>query len=166
MKITSKQKGITLVEFTIVASTVLLLIFAILELGVFIFKMQTLNDLTRRAARVATVCQVTATNIYDLASSEGVPDGFTKDNLVIEYLDSNGRKITNPLPTSQGGNHDDIRFVSARVEDYDYGFTGVLNFLGENGVVEMPEFKTVLASESLGVERIDEDGNQSYTTCK
>lgn len=50
------QLGITIVEFTVVASSLLLLVFAILELGYFTFNLQALNDLTRRAARIATVC--------------------------------------------------------------------------------------------------------------
>ena len=55
MKKLRKQQGITIVEFTLVASTLLLLVFAILELGYFTFNLQALNDLTRRAARIATV---------------------------------------------------------------------------------------------------------------
>jgi len=161
MNTNNKQKGITLVEFTIVGSTVLLIIFAILELGVFLFNLQSINDLTRRTARIAAVCQVNDPEIKELALSEREPQGLTSGNIVIDYLDKNGGSVFDPT-----NNYDDIYYVSARVENYNYGFSGVLNFLGDNGVITTPEFETILAAESLGVERLSSDGEERYTDCK
>ncbi len=156
----NKQKGITLVEFTIVGSTVLLIIFAILELGVFIFNLQSINDLTRRTARIAAVCQVNDPEIVELALSERAPQGLTAENIVIDYLDSNGGSVPDP-----SNNYDEIYYVKVKV-DYNYGFSGVLNFLGNNGVITTPKFETILAAESLGVERLSSDGEERYTDCK
>ncbi|HDM8039841.1 TPA: pilus assembly protein [Vibrio fluvialis] len=58
MKRKGTQQGVTIIEFTVVSAATLLLIFAILEAGYFVFSMQSLNDLTRRTARIAAVCQV------------------------------------------------------------------------------------------------------------
>ncbi|NIY91355.1 pilus assembly protein [Vibrio diazotrophicus] len=158
----NKSKGITIVEFTIVSSTMLLIVFSILEMGVFVFNMQSLNDLTRRTARIATVCQVSDGDlIKSLALSEEVPDGFTTSNLKIEYLDADG----SPVADTEN-NFSSISFVRASVVDFNYGFFGFLKFLGDNGVISIPQFETILASESLGVERLDSDGNKSYTDCK
>ncbi len=162
MKRYSRQKGITLVEFTLVSSTVLLIIFAILELGFFTFNMQLLNDLTRRTARIATVCQIDQQEqIVNLALKEFEPAGFTKDNLAIDYLDSGGVVIDEPE-----SNFSSIFYVRSRVVDFTYGFTGMLNFLGDKGIINIPPFQTVLASESLGIGSLDTSGNEVYIDCK
>ncbi|MBD0787529.1 pilus assembly protein [Vibrio sp. Y2-5] len=157
------QYGITIVEFTLVASTLLLLVFAILELGYFTFNLQALNDLTRRAARIATVCQVDDGDVIkSLALSEFVPKGFTNANLAIDYLDADGKPVPNILADDAP-----IRFVRAQVVEYNYGLSGILNFLGDNGVISVPAFETVLAAESLGVGRLDPStGDGVYIDCK
>ncbi len=142
-----KQKGITIVEFTLVASTVLLVIFAILEIGYLIFNMQVLNDLTRRTARISAVCQISdKEKIIELAFSEKEPQGFTSDNLLIQYLDINGGVITDTT-----GSYSSIKFVKASVQNYSYGFSGILNFIGDEGAISLPSFHTILPVESLGV---------------
>lgn len=165
MKIVRNQRGITVVEFTLVASSLLLLIFAILELGYFTFNMQALNDLTRRTARIATVCQVSDEDVArELALSEFIPNGFTKENLVIDYLDGSGQPLSKADALLKNA---PIHFVRAKVEGYNYGFSGILNFLGDNGVITVPSFETVLAVESLGVGRLDsETGDDVYIDCK
>ena len=155
----NNQKGITIVEFTLVASTVLLVIFAILEVGYFIFNMQVLNDLTRRTARISAVCKISDTDkIIELAFSEKEPQGFTSDNLSIEYLDINGIVVKDTT-----GDYEDIEFVKASVTNYDYGFSGILRFIGEEGVISLPNFQTILPVESFGVYNT---GVGSGYTCK
>ncbi len=157
------QQGITIVEFTVVASSLLLIIFAILELGFFTFNLQALNDLTRRAARIATVCQVDDGDaIRALALSEFVPKGFTSENLEIDYLDASGQPVEDILADDAP-----IHYVKAEIVDYNYGFSGVLNFLGDNGVISVPAFETILAAESLGIGRTDPStGDDVYIDCK
>ncbi len=158
-----RQLGITIVEFTVVASSLLLLVFAILELGYFTFNLQALNDLTRRAARIATVCQVDDGDVIrSLALSEFVPKGFTNANLAIDYLDADGKSVPNIFADDAP-----IHYVKAEVVDYNYGFSGILNFLGDNGVISVPAFETVLAAESLGIGRTDPStGDDVYIDCK
>lgn len=161
----SKQKGITIVEFSILASVFLLILFAIVEIGIFAFQLQSMNDLTRRTARISVVCPVgTAENIKTLALSENIPyglfsgDEFTEDNLDIQYLDNAGNAIEEPA-LNQG----QIHFIKTRIVAFNYGFSGLLNFLGDNGIVDVPEFETILPAESLGVLRID--GTDVKTNC-
>lgn len=144
-----KQKGITIIEFTIVASTILLVIFAILELGFFVFNNQLLNDISRRTARIASVCPVSDTeNIIQLALSERKPPNFSSGNLLIEYLDINGVKIVNA-----SNDISNIKFVKASVVSYDYGFSGILSFIGGHGdgIITLPSYTTILPAESLGI---------------
>ncbi len=142
------QTGITLVEFSVVGSLFLLLLFAILELAIYVFHLQTMNDISRRTARIAAVCVVNDPNIKSLALTESAPSGFTADNIQIDYLDATGKVMTDPV-----SNHQNIRFVQAKVINFTYGFTQLLNFIGENGIVQVQDFKTVLPAESLGILR-------------
>jgi len=156
------QRGITIIEFTIVASTMLLIVLGILEMGLFLFNMQSLNDLTRRTARIAAVCQVSDVNIKTLAFKERVPDGLTPSNLNVEYLDSTGTKVDDPTL-----NQNSIKYVQAYVSNFDYGFSGILSFLGNNGVISLPNFKTILPAESLGIGRPDPVTDAPlYINCK
>ena len=157
-KLKRHQAGITLVEFSVIGSLFLLLLFAILELAIYVYQLQSLNDLSRRAARIAVVCVVNDPDIKTLALSEGAPQGFTEDNIQIDYLDSSGTMIADPV-----SNHQNIRFVRSQIINFSYGFTQLLNFLGENGVVQVQNFRTILPVESLGVLR-DDDPN-AKTDC-
>ncbi len=163
MKNINRQKGVTVIEFSLVASTLILLVFAIIEIGYFTFSLQALNDLTRRAARIATVCQVSDGDIIkNLALSEYVPKNFTSENIEINYLSDTGGPVTDILDPNAS-----IHYVSAKVVRYTYGFSGILNFLGENGVITVPNFETILAAESLGVGRLDpSSGDGIYIDCK
>lgn len=53
-----RQKGVTQVEFTLIALAVLLVIFSILEFALYFYSIQMANEVTRRAARLATVCYI------------------------------------------------------------------------------------------------------------
>ncbi|CAE6914979.1 TadE/TadG family type IV pilus assembly protein [Vibrio sp. B1FLJ16] len=150
-KLKRHQTGITLVEFSIIGSLFLLLLFAILELAIYVYHLQSMNDISRRTARIAAVCVVNDPDIKPLALTEGTPPGFTADNIQFDYLDSTGSVILDPV-----NSHQNIRFVQARIINFNYGFTQLLNFLGDNGIVQVQDFKTVLPAESLGVLRSDD----------
>ncbi|UUM30077.1 TadE/TadG family type IV pilus assembly protein [Vibrio japonicus] len=153
-----KQSGITIVEFTLLASVLLLILFAIIEIAIYAYSLQSMSDMSRRAARIAAVCVVNDSDIKTLALSEGAPDGFTADNLEIEYLDSAGSVLVDPV-----ANHVSIHYVRARIVDFDYGFSGLLSFLGNNGLVPVAGFQTILPAESLGVLRSDD--SDAKTEC-
>lgn len=161
----SRQQGITLVEFSILASVFLLIMFAVIEIGIFAFQLQAMNDISRRTARVAVVCPVgTDVNIKSLAFTEQIPTGmfatnqFDDDNIEIDYLNNSGIKVETPFD-----NQGDIHYVRVRIVDFNYGFSGLLNFLGDNGTLSVPQFETILPAESLGNLRID--GSDEKTTC-
>ncbi|WP_417212499.1 TadE/TadG family type IV pilus assembly protein [Acinetobacter venetianus] len=142
-----KQNGVTLVEFTIVASVFLVIIFSIFQIAIFAFTLQSLNDITRRSARIASVCVVDDVDIKSLVLTELKPVGFTAENIEIKYLNSSGGTPVN---------HGDIHYVQARVINYNYSFSGILRFLGDNGIVPVPDFKTIFPAESLGVLRVND----------
>ena len=127
-KLLSKQKGVTQVEFSIIAVSVLIVIFVILEFAAYFYSTQMVNEVTRRAARLATVCYVAdrddipsmpaVTNIY--------PSGFSANNLEITYLDQSGNTVdvsgflSTPMADSAtlDATLTQIKYVKARAINY------------------------------------------------
>lgn len=164
----NKQKGVTIVEFTLIVLAVMVLIIGVLEIGRYVYSLQMMNEMTRKAARLATVCYVLDQNDIPTMNEvvETYPADFTAENLVIEYLDSSGNIVDLTGYTSlsleeQSSVFAMIRFVRARVDNYQYRFFSLLSFIGTDGLLEMPEFQTTLPAESLGVVRPREDDDDS-----
>ncbi len=165
-----KQKGVTQVEFTLISLAVLLVIFAIIEFALYFYSIQMVNEITRRSARLATVCYISDySDIPEMPAIKGLyPPGFTKDNLTITFIkhykdDDSGDIVIEELTDTELGNFtnssDDanfnttfsrIRYVKAKA-DYTFKFF-VLSWL-INAVGVSPSFETILPAESLGVLR-------------
>ncbi|CAM2902440.1 TadE/TadG family type IV pilus assembly protein [Vibrio mytili] len=166
-----KQKGVTQVEFTLIALAVLLVIFSIMEFALYFYSIQMANEVTRRAARLATVCYIAdRDNIPQLPAVTALyPPGFSPENLTISYLDKDGNNVdvsgflTSPPADTDALNatFSTIRFVKAEV---DYTFKFLVLSLLINAVGASPEFQTILPAESLGVLR-PESGLNDHEDC-
>lgn len=101
---TRHQQGVAAVEFALVAMLFFTLLFAILEFGRLFYLQNAVQEVTRRAAREATVRWVTAGDevrnlaLFEAANLPAGPE-ITAENIVIEYLDVNQDVIGN-LPDS------------------------------------------------------------------
>ncbi len=62
-----RQHGVYAVEFAIVAGLFLVLLFAVIEIGRMMYTFSVLNEASRRAARLAVVCQTDDTDIKNMA---------------------------------------------------------------------------------------------------
>ncbi|AEX22974.1 MULTISPECIES: TadE/TadG family type IV pilus assembly protein [unclassified Vibrio] len=165
-----RQKGVTQVEFTLIALAVLLVIFSIIEFALYFYSIQMANEVTRRAARLATVCYIAdRDDIKELSSVEGLyPPGFSKDNLKISYLNANGNEVNVDAFFSSSTDPDvlnsifvTIRYVKAEA---DYTFKFLVLSLLIDAVGATPDFKTILPAESLGVLR-PESGLDVHEDC-
>jgi len=149
-----KQQGTTLIEFSVVASLFFILIFSIIEFGRLLFTWHVLNETSRRAARLASVCQVTDAEQSDTllaALIDNVPlPNFTVENIEISYLDGLGIPLTTDL--TNAGNFNQIEFVEAKIDNYQFDLILPLaTFFGVSFTA--PDFKTLMPRESLGVTR-------------
>lgn len=166
------QRGVTQVEFILIAATVLLVLFSILEFAAYFYSTQMVNEVTRRAARLATVCYIAdRDDIPQLESlTDLYPAGFTADNLEISYLDSVGGEVDvsgfMSVPPADlatlNQQFGQIRYVRARSVDYTYNFV-VLSLLIDL-IGNTPSFETILPAESLGVLRQTVTG-EDFTDC-
>ncbi|MGF1696788.1 pilus assembly protein [Vibrio lamellibrachiae] len=150
-----KQNGITIVEFTLVSTALLILVLGIIEVGRYMYSLQLINEMTRVAARLGVVCHIDdQDDIPALVVPSNAPGGFTAANLTIEYIDGSGVVVGNP-----DADFLDIEYVRARVIDFDYEFAGLLSFL--QGNIPVPTFETTLPRENLGEIR----GSVNDTDC-
>jgi len=151
-----RQKGLSTVEFALVANVVLILLFAVFEIGRAYFIYSALDEVTRRGARIAAVCPVSDPAISQLAvfnnsgdgSASTLITGLTPGHVVVEYLDQNNAVVGNP---GDPNGFIQIRYVRVRVVGFQHQLqvpiiSGITNFF-------MPEFSTVLPRESLGIPR-------------
>jgi len=150
------QRGLSTVEFALVANLVFILMFAVFEIGRAYFIYASLDEVTRRGVRVAVVCPINDPAIGRLAifntSGNGGPSslvsGLTPAHIAVEYLDQNNTLVGNPAEVT---GFIRIRYVRVRVVGYQHQMavpfvSGVTNFF-------MPEFSAVLPRESLGIPR-------------
>ncbi|MDE1349235.1 pilus assembly protein [Vibrio aestuarianus] len=138
-------QGIAVIEFTLASSVLFVLLFSIISIGYLMFSLQAINDVTRKAARLAAVCQISQSQqIASSVAASSVIAGIDADSIEIEYLDQDGVVLASP--TAQN-----VRFVRARVVSLTYQLLSLLDFLGESGLIDIPSFETTIPSESLGI---------------
>jgi hypothetical protein len=103
-----KQHGAAAVEFAIISLLFFTILFSIFEFGRLLYVYNTMQEVTRRAARQAVVRWITdadAIKTYALFGGTSLPAGaeITTANINIEYIDKNGTPVT-LLPEDPGDN--------------------------------------------------------------
>jgi Flp pilus assembly protein TadG len=143
MSMPSRQRGTTSVEFAIIAVCVLVVMFAVLEMGRLLYTFSVLSEGTRRAARLAAVCPINDPKIAAAVNFAGVT-GFSNGNVSVAYLDQNGNSIGSPTSTA---GFSSIRYVRVQITGYAHQL--VIPLVAPS--LTVPAFKAILPSESLGV---------------
>jgi Flp pilus assembly protein TadG len=153
-----RQRGIAAVEFAIVAMVTLMILFGAMEMARMMFTFNTLAEVTRRGARIASICQVNDPEINRLAifnTSGGNVSPILKKlstaNVKVEYLDENGAV----LASTAGNAYYDIRYVRVRIANYQHN----LIIPGMSVSVMAPGYPTTVPRESLGVPKVGQLSN-------
>lgn len=137
----SRQKGLAVLEFAIVGSVVFLVLFAVMELGRLLYTWSVLNEVSRQAARVATVCSPdesssVASNVVSRLG--GAVPSLQGSNINIEYLNEEFVPVSGTdLPY----------YVRAGI--INYRFEMILPLSVDLSMFS-PGFSTVVRAESLG----------------
>ncbi|GIU21317.1 MULTISPECIES: TadE/TadG family type IV pilus assembly protein [unclassified Shewanella] len=133
-----KQGGVYVIEFTLVAVVFFVLLFAAIEFGRLLFTYNVLHEASRRAARLAVVCQVNSDiDSISLFNDAAILPNLSSNNLTISYLAYDGTVATGI----------DIDLVRAEIINYQHQFI----VPGLYRVISSPTFSTTLPRESLGV---------------
>jgi len=136
----NRMRGITTVEFTIISSVLLVLLFACIEFGRATYTFAALNEGTRRAARLAAVCPVNDPKITAAVNFMGVY-GFSNANVSVNYLDGNGVSLgATPALVN-------VRYVRVSI----VGYTLSLAIPLVSPTLTSPSFTVTIPVESLGV---------------
>lgn len=145
----TKQQGLYAVEFAIIGSLFFLLLFAVLEIGRLFFVWNVLTEVTRRGARLATVCYLDTSSIvaFDdmistaLFNDNAIIPNLSSSNLQIHYLMDDGTQVLSSVDANF------INFVKVDIINYQHQLLIPGLFL----TLDSPSFSTTLPSESLGV---------------
>ena len=130
-------RGITTVEFSIVATALFMILFGVMELGRLMYAFAVLSEGTRRAARLATVCPLNDAGIVATADFAEIP-GFSSSNVQVSYLDASGASTAI---------YSNIAYVRVQI----VGYAIPLSIPLINPTVTSPAFAVTLPRESLGV---------------
>ena len=123
--------------------------FAVIEIARLFFVWNVLTEVTRRSARLATVCYFDTTNVTafdDMVSTSLFNDqtmipNLSSANLQIQYLKSDGAQALTAIDAGF------IHFVKVDIVNYQHQ----LLIPGLVLTLDSPTFSTTLPSESLGV---------------
>jgi Flp pilus assembly protein TadG len=155
------QQGMTSVEFVIVALAALIVLFGSMEMSRAMFTLNTLEEATRRGARVAAVCEVnspailrtTVFNASGSGSDSPILPNLSTANVQLQYLTDTGTVVTGDM--SDGIVYASIKYVRVRIINYNHQMI----LPGFDFSFNAPAYPTVLPRESLGVY------DTGYSTC-
>lgn len=159
----SRAAGVATVEFAIVSMVFLTLLFGILEIGRLMYVYNSLQEVTRRAAREATVRWIddqAEVKTLALFGGTALPGGaeVTSASIKIEYLDATGSLVTT-YPADPGDNlsacgdatrvANCIYSVRVSIDNIQYSpMITLFSFLN----VTMPTSTVTMHAESMGFE--------------
>lgn len=151
------EQGKTLVEFAIVGTVVLTVMFGVIEFGRLFWTHNALRDAARRGVRYAAIRK------NDTAGQQAVK------NMVV-YGNPNGgtTPLVPGLNTSNVGieyvNYDGVQLSSrATVKITNYKFQMAVPLVG--GKINMPAYRTSLPGESVGYVPCDVGGSNPLANC-
>lgn len=134
----SNEQGATLVEFSIAATVLLVVVFGVIEFGRALWTHNALSDAARRGARYATlhsaaeIEQVRNVVVYGNAEGTGTPmiPNLTTEKVTVDYSN---------FALNAGT-------VSVSVTGYEFQF--IVPIVGTS--ITMPNYTTTLTGESVG----------------
>lgn len=165
------QAGAAMVEFAIVAWVFFLLLFGVIEFARLLFTFNTLTEVVRRGARVATVCPPNHPAIRRVAifgdpaagTTGAVLPNLTTANILVTYLDKSDNTLSTsqangnliyPIPASPSANFitdwDKLNAggsIQVSIINYSHQLILPINL----GPITAPTFSTKLPPEALGV---------------
>jgi hypothetical protein len=149
-----RMAGVYVVEFAIIGLLLFTLLFGVLEMGRLLFTVNALDEVVRRGARLAAVCDISdpvilrraILNAADDAGASSLIGRLNTADLTLVYLDENGVVVSSPGDLAGAGGFSAIRYVQLRVENFPHE----LLIPGFGGVFTLPAFRSSIPRESLG----------------
>jgi Flp pilus assembly protein TadG len=165
--ILKRQSGAAIVEFALICAIFIALLIATIEFGRMMFVYNSMQEISRRGAREATVRWISDTAaiksaaLFGASTLPGAPE-VTSSNIFIRYLRANGvDEVTTP-PIDAGDNiaacndvtrtSECIAFVEVSVRNVTYKplIFNPDSVTTSRPTVSLPQATTVVYAESLG----------------
>lgn len=144
------QRGMTSVEFAIVGGVFFIVLFAVVEFGRLMFVMNTLDEVTRRGARLAAVCSVDPSSVSFVQNQAmfngNIVAGLTADMIDVDYFEADGTPVIPDVVNPQNS-VTLIDYVRVAINGYQHQMLIPTFEL----TISVPDFSTTIPSESLGV---------------
>ncbi|ERI53967.1 hypothetical protein N878_03010 [Pseudomonas sp. EGD-AK9] len=142
------------VEFAIIGLLLFTLLFGVLEMGRLYFTVNALDEVVRRGARLAAVCDIrdpvilrrAIFNAADEAGASRLIGRLQTADLSLVYLNETGATVASPDDFDSASGFRAIRYVQLRVENFPHE----LLIPGFGGVFTLPAFRSTIPRESLG----------------
>jgi hypothetical protein len=149
-----RMQGVYVVEFAIIGLLLFTLLFAVLEMGRLYFTVGALNEVVRRGARLAAVCDISEPRIlrraiFNAATDNGASSliaSLDTADLSLIYLDANGVVVASPNDLIGVNGYRAIRYVQFSIVNFPFN----LLIPGFGGGFNLPAFRATLPRESLG----------------
>lgn len=149
-----RMSGVYVVEFAIIGSLLFVLLFGVLEMGRLYFTVNGLDEVVRRGARLAAVCDIRDERILRRAifndinnsGASSLIGSLNTAHLELVYLNENGVVVGSPNDLSSATGFRAIRYVQLRVDNFPFE----LLIPGFRGVFTLPAFRSTIPRESLG----------------
>lgn len=149
-----RMRGVYVVEFAIIGLLLFTLLFGVVEMGRLHFTVNALDEVVRRGARLAAVCDIQdpvilRRAIFNAATESGASSllgSLETADLTLVYLDVNGAPVANPNDLVGASGYSAIRYVQLQVQDFPFE----LLIPGFGGVFTLPAFRSTIPRESLG----------------
>lgn len=149
-----RMRGVYVVEFAIIGLLLFTLLFGVVEMGRLHFAVNALNEVVRRGARLAAVCDIQdpvilRRAIFNAATEVGASrliGSLETADLNLVYLDEGGVLVANPNDLVSATGFRAVRYVQLRVENFPFE----LLIPGFGGVFTLPAFRSTIPRESLG----------------
>lgn len=149
-----RMRGVYVVEFAIIGSLLFVLLFGVLEMGRLYFTVNGLDEVVRRGARLAAVCNIHDERILRRAIFNDINNSgasaligrLETAHLTLVYLDDNGAVVASPNDLVGANGFRAIRYVQLRVENFPFE----LLIPGFRGGFTLPTFRSTIPRESLG----------------
>jgi len=135
----NRERGATLVEFSIAAAVFLTVMFGVMEFGRALWTHNALSDAARRGARYASMHK--AIEVADVKNVVVYGDPAGGTNPVVENLTTDNVQVNYSGFTLDGGT------VQVTITDYDFNFA--IPVFGTK--IRMPNYTTTLTGESAGI---------------
>lgn len=166
-----RMDGVYVVEFAIIGLLLFTLLFGVLEMGRLYFTVNGLDEVVRRGARLAAVCDIRDEDIlrraiFNEAGASGDGEssligGLETADLTLVYLDESGATVANPDDLVSAGGFRAIRYVQLRVENFPFE----LLIPGFRGAFTLPAFRSTIPRESLGRHAETDSPGPEITPC-